>query len=152
LGSLCHSSSAVRPAAIATRAARAKPPERPAPVIFCCRVLLSVFDRRHLHRNCSRDQLPAPLGARLRSPFTFLRPCPAGRLAACCSAGIREMGFRRARRLRTHVHRFLDRDRRRHSISDHVCGRVGVCSAARSGCSSGGANVRRGRAASVEPA
>ena len=41
-GSLCHSSRAVRPAAITTRAARAKPPERAALVVFCCRVLLPV--------------------------------------------------------------------------------------------------------------
>ena len=41
-GSLCHSSRAVRPAAITTRAARAKPPERAALVVFCCRVLLAV--------------------------------------------------------------------------------------------------------------
>ena len=41
-GSLCHSSRAVRPAAITTRAARAKPPDRAALVVFCCRVLLPV--------------------------------------------------------------------------------------------------------------
>src|SRR5688572_14777055 len=40
-GSLCHNSSAVRPAATMIRTMRATAPRRVAVVIFCCRVLVS---------------------------------------------------------------------------------------------------------------
>ncbi len=164
-GSLCHSSRAVSPAAMTTRATlRERRRAGSRSWYFAVACLLPVLDRRHLHRNCSRDHRRA-LGAGLHSALSSSRRSGLASRTRAVRQSSGRLGSGRFARLRAHVPRVLGRAGAAHSlcgdvrsrVGRDVCAYVGVCHAGSAkqdpayACSGGSCLWTRHRAAGLDP-